>query len=138
RWAARRSRACRGRRRSDRRGGPGVPRPRHPRLESGSGDRTPRRLKATKHLRNDLPVRGVKGVMKNASNSHADCEAAECFIPTSRRRFLRDTFFTVAGAMVAVGMSNTAALAMPLEFTEAKHAKGQTRSYAVPAADGAQ
>src|SRR3954468_17191134 len=76
--------------------------------------------------------------MTNRPKSHADCEDADCFVPTSRRQFLRDTFLTVAGAMVAVGMSNTAALAMPLEFTEAKRANGQTRGYAIPAVDGAQ
>jgi len=58
-------------------------------------------------------------------------------VPTSRRRFLRDSFLSVAGAMVAVGMSKTAALAMPLEFTEATRSSGNVHSYAVPAADGA-
>ena len=72
------------------------------------------------------------------SNIHDDCEAQDCFLPTSRRRFLRDSFLSVAGALVAVGMSKTAAFAMPLEFTEAKRAKGSMRSYAVPSGDGAQ
>ena len=72
------------------------------------------------------------------SNIHGDCEAQDCFLPTSRRRFLRDSFLSVAGALVAVGMSKTAAFAMPLEFTDAKRAKGSMRSYAVPNGDGAQ
>src|SRR5437868_68922 len=76
--------------------------------------------------------------MTNAANPQPNCDDADCFVPRSRRKFLRDTFLTVAGAMVAVGMSSTAALAMPLELTEATRAKGQTRSYAIPAADGAQ
>jgi len=67
-----------------------------------------------------------------------DCDQTDCFLPTSRRRFLRDSFLAVAGAMVAVGMTNTAALAMPLEFTSATGAKGAMRNYAVPAGDGAQ
>jgi nitrite reductase/ring-hydroxylating ferredoxin subunit len=73
-----------------------------------------------------------------ASNIHGDCEGQDCFLPTSRRRFLRDTFLSVAGALVAVGMSKTAAFAMPLEFSEAKRAHGSVRSYAVPNGDGAQ
>ncbi len=76
--------------------------------------------------------------MTYRSKSHAECADADCLVPTSRRQFLRDTFLTVAGAMVAVGMSDTAALAMPLDFTEARRSNGQTRSYAIPAVDGAQ
>jgi nitrite reductase/ring-hydroxylating ferredoxin subunit len=76
--------------------------------------------------------------MSNEHKLHDDCEQQDCFIPTSRRRFLRDSFLSVAGAMVAVGMSSTAASAMALDFTEAKSAHGATRSYSVPAADGAQ
>src|SRR5438105_3436365 len=72
------------------------------------------------------------------SNIHGDCEQQDCFLPTSRRRFLRDSFLSVAGALVAVGMSKTAAFAMPLEFTESKRAEASTRSYAVPGGDGAQ
>jgi nitrite reductase/ring-hydroxylating ferredoxin subunit len=66
-----------------------------------------------------------------------DCASHDCFVPTSRRRFLRDTFLTVAGALVASGMSSTAAMAMPLEFTSPRDAKGSSRAYAIPAADGA-
>jgi Rieske Fe-S protein len=72
------------------------------------------------------------------SNIHDECEQQDCFLPTSRRRFLRDSFLSVAGALVAVGMSRNTAFAMPLEFTEAKRANGSTRSYAVPGGDGAQ
>lgn len=74
--------------------------------------------------------------MSDESKSHADCDQQDCFLPSSRRRFLRDSFLSVAGALVAVGMSKTAAFAMPLEFTEAKRS-GNTRSYALPATDGA-
>ena len=72
------------------------------------------------------------------SNIHAECEAQDCFLPTSRRRFLRDSFLSVAGALVAVGMSKTDAFAMPLSFTEATHRSGSTRSYSIPTVDGAQ
>lgn len=66
------------------------------------------------------------------------CDGQDCFLPTSRRRFLRDSFLSVAGALVAVGVSRSNALAMPLELTEAIRSSGTTRSYTVPAADGAQ
>jgi Rieske Fe-S protein len=72
------------------------------------------------------------------SKIHDDCDQQDCFLPTNRRRFLRDSFLSVAGALVAVGMSKTAAFAMPLEFTNATRARGNTRSYAVPGGDGAQ
>jgi len=65
-----------------------------------------------------------------------DC--AGCDLPESRRRFLRDAFVSVAGALVAVGMSRASALAMPLEFTEGTRHANQTVSYPIPAADGAQ
>ena len=76
--------------------------------------------------------------MSDESSIHGACEQQDCFVSSSRRRFLRDSFLSVAGALVAVGMSKTAALAMPLEFTKATHAHGNTRAYAVPSADGAQ
>jgi nitrite reductase/ring-hydroxylating ferredoxin subunit len=81
---------------------------------------------------NDMPHEVID------ANTHADCDQQDCFLPTNRRRFLRDSFLSVAGALVAVGMSRTAAFAMPLEFTDATRAKGSTRSYAVPDGDGAQ
>jgi len=71
------------------------------------------------------------------SNNHADCDAQDCFLPTSRRRFLRDSFLSVAGALVAVGMPKAAAFAMPLEFTDATGSRGNTRAYPLPALDGA-
>jgi Rieske Fe-S protein len=66
------------------------------------------------------------------------CEGQDCFLPTSRRHFLRDSFLSVAGALVAVGVTRANALAMPLELTESLRANGSTRSYALPLADGAQ
>src|SRR5262249_24567573 len=68
---------------------------------------------------------------------HDDCAQQECFLPTSRRRFLRDSFTAVAGALVAVGMPKAAAFAMPLEFTEPTRSTGNMHSYTVPAVDGA-
>jgi len=71
------------------------------------------------------------------SNTHDECEQEECFLPSSRRRFLRDTFLGVAGALVGVGMTKTAAFAMPLEFITSTSATGTTRHYTLPTADGA-
>jgi nitrite reductase/ring-hydroxylating ferredoxin subunit len=64
-----------------------------------------------------------------------DC--AGCELPASRRRFLRDAFLSMAGALVAVGASRSSAFAMPLAFIEGRRRK-QTVSYAIPSADGAQ
>jgi nitrite reductase/ring-hydroxylating ferredoxin subunit len=75
--------------------------------------------------------------MSDHSNIHDECERQECFLPTSRRRFLRDSFLTVAGALVAVGMPKTAAFALPLELTEPLRSAGNAHTYAIPAADGA-
>lgn len=75
--------------------------------------------------------------MTDHSNITAACEEQDCFVPTSRRRFLRDSFLTVAGALVAVGMPKATAFALPLEFTEPKKSAGNMHSYAIPAADGA-
>jgi nitrite reductase/ring-hydroxylating ferredoxin subunit len=69
---------------------------------------------------------------------HDDCEQYACFVPTNRRRFLRDTFLSAAGALIAIGMNKTAAFAMPLEFTEPRSSNGSMHSYTIPAADGAQ
>jgi len=77
-------------------------------------------------------------MMSKNTDIHDECEQFDCAIPNSRRQFLRDSFLSVAGAMMAVGMAKNAALAMPLEFTGAKRSSGSTRSYAVPAVDGAQ
>ena len=63
---------------------------------------------------------------------------AGCDLSTSRRRFLRDSFLSMAGALVAVGASRATALAMPLDFIEGTRRGSQTVSYPIPAADGAQ
>lgn len=76
--------------------------------------------------------------MSDESMIHDDCEKFDCAVSTDRRRFLRDSFLSMAGALIAVGMSKQAAFAMPLDFTEARSRSGSKRSYSVPAADGAQ
>jgi Rieske Fe-S protein len=76
--------------------------------------------------------------MPNEPDIHAQCDAADCVVSPDRRQFLRDAFLSVAGALVAVGMSKTGALAMPIELTSAVRARGALRTYAIPTADGAQ
>ncbi|HET7374824.1 MAG TPA: Rieske (2Fe-2S) protein [Gemmatimonadaceae bacterium] len=76
--------------------------------------------------------------MSDEPKAHSECEQHDCIVPTDRRRFLRDSFVSMAGALIAVGMSRSTALAMPLEFTEARSRSGALRSYGVPPADGAQ
>lgn len=76
--------------------------------------------------------------MSEKSKIHAECEQYDCAVSTDRRRFLRDSFVSMAGALIAVGVSRQAAFAMPLEFIEARTRSGSMRSYGVPAADGAQ
>jgi nitrite reductase/ring-hydroxylating ferredoxin subunit len=76
---------------------------------------------------------------ESQTDLHESCDATpDCFVAKSRRDFLRDSFLSVAGAMIAVGASRSTAFAMPLEFTEARARAGGRRSYGVPAADGAQ
>ena len=76
------------------------------------------------------------GAARETDSEAAGCTG--CELPSSRRRFLRDTFLSMAGALVAVGVSRTTAFAMPLEFTEGTRDSNHAVSYAIPAADGAQ
>ncbi len=78
--------------------------------------------------------------MSQSSEITRACDAHDCQISPNRRRFLRDSFTAVAGAMVALGMTKKAALAMPLEFATATTSRkvGSLRSYSIPMGDGAQ
>src|SRR6266567_4541717 len=77
--------------------------------------------------------------MSDEPLNHGSCDDdVDCFLPTSRRRFLRDSFLSMAGALIAVGVSRSTALAMPLDFVAARARSGSRRSYALPAMDGAQ
>jgi nitrite reductase/ring-hydroxylating ferredoxin subunit len=66
------------------------------------------------------------------------CDRADCIVSPERRRFLRDSVLSVAGALIAVGMSKSAAFAMPLELTQAMRSVRSMHTYPIPAADGAQ
>ena len=76
--------------------------------------------------------------MSNEPAAREDCQQHDCFIPSDRRRFLRDSFLSVAGALIAVGMRKADAFAMPMAFTEAKHSTDALHSYSIPVGDGAQ
>lgn len=72
-----------------------------------------------------------------SSNKRAACDDAACFIPSDRRRFIRDSMFTVLGALVAAGCSRTTALGMPVGFASGVRAASGPLQFAIPAADGA-
>ena len=76
--------------------------------------------------------------MSDLSNTHAT--AMSVLFPVGRRLFLRDAFLAgAAGALVAVGMTESVAMAMPLAFVEpTTRQSSHVVSYTVPAADGAQ
>jgi len=66
---------------------------------------------------------------------HATCDGCEL---VDRRRFLAQAGATVAGAMVALGMSADRAAAIPLTFvTGVRSPNGNELSLPMPAADGA-
>jgi nitrite reductase/ring-hydroxylating ferredoxin subunit len=75
--------------------------------------------------------------MSHEAKHREDCPG-DCSLPADRRRFLRQSFVAVATALIAVGVPGSAALAMPLEFIEGDRRGGDSPSYAIPSADGAQ
>jgi nitrite reductase/ring-hydroxylating ferredoxin subunit len=76
--------------------------------------------------------------MKTTETKVSDQCTGDCSVPASRRQFLRESFATMATALVAVGMPRSSAMAMALEFTEGKRVGNEIISYPIPAADGAQ
>ena len=60
-----------------------------------------------------------------------------CALADGRRAFLRDALAAVAG-FAGLGLAPRAALALPVGWLEALTARGQERSYPLPAADGVQ
>jgi len=59
-------------------------------------------------------------------------------VAPDRRAFLRHTAAAVAAALLALGARDAEALGRPLAFTRARAARGQARTYAIPAQDGAE
>ena len=57
---------------------------------------------------------------------------------TDRREFLRDALVVVTATLAALGLSGAEVDAMPLRTAVPLAARGATRRYALPAADGAE
>jgi len=76
--------------------------------------------------------------MSGDSSLHDECDAADCVVSTDRRRFLRESAFRAAAALMAVGVSRRTAFAMPLELAAPIGRSGTTVAYSIPAADGAK
>ena len=74
--------------------------------------------------------------MSNDDATHDDC--SYCPLPASRRAFLRDSLLAVAGALIAVGATDSAAMAAPLRMIAGRRRADQTVKYPIPAADGVQ
>jgi nitrite reductase/ring-hydroxylating ferredoxin subunit len=75
--------------------------------------------------------------MSHKSDQAGDCTGA-CSLPAGRRQFLRQSFVAAAAALVAVGMPGSTAFALPLDFIEGDRRAGETVTYPIPSADGAQ
>jgi nitrite reductase/ring-hydroxylating ferredoxin subunit len=76
--------------------------------------------------------------MSDESNLQEQCAQTACFLPASRREFLRQTMLTVTGALMAAGCSRAAALGTPVGFANGRLAGDNTLTFAIPTADGAQ
>src|SRR5512146_2225105 len=67
-----------------------------------------------------------------------DCTDCPIAAATGRRRFLRDSAVSLAGALIALGATRRAAFALPLDIVRATSRRDHTVTYPVPATDGAQ
>lgn len=65
-----------------------------------------------------------------------DCSG--CSIGASRRSFLRDSLLAVAGALLAVGVTDSVAAAATFDTITGLRRRDQTVKYPIPVADGAQ
>src|SRR6185312_15617579 len=54
--------------------------------------------------------------MSDESDLQQQCEQADCFLPASRRQFLKQTMLSVAGALMAAGCSRATAVGLPVGF----------------------
>lgn len=73
----------------------------------------------------------------DAGRGDATCDGG-CGLAPDRRAFLRDAALAVAAALVALGGDPRDALARPLVFVSSLRDTAETKSYAIPAEDGAQ
>jgi nitrite reductase/ring-hydroxylating ferredoxin subunit len=65
-----------------------------------------------------------------------DCSG--CPLPPTRRAFLRDSLLAVAGALLAVGATDTEAMAASLRAIAGRRRADKTVKYPIPAVDGVQ
>ncbi len=76
-------------------------------------------------------------------DSESDAVAVEgvacdgCPVSHTRRDFLRDGAVAALGIFAALGMGSTAAAAMPVRMARLIRTVGATKTYAIPAQDGA-
>lgn len=78
---------------------------------------------------------GPNGTPPNDDRHDAEC-STDCPLAT-RRQFLRDAAIAVAGIAASMGIARSAR-ALPISFTSSVGGSRALRSYAIPAADGAQ
>jgi nitrite reductase/ring-hydroxylating ferredoxin subunit len=71
-----------------------------------------------------------------SSHDCAGCEAGDAF-GAERRAFLRHAAAAAGAALAALGAAPAEALAAPLAFVSPVARRGETRTYPIPAADGA-
>ncbi len=70
-----------------------------------------------------------------AAEGH-DCEA--CALAHTRRDFLRDGAIAALGIFASLGIGSRAAAALPVSAARLIRSTRETKTYAIPAADGAQ
>lgn len=64
-------------------------------------------------------------------------DEAQCFCASDRRQFFRDASVLIAGALVAIGIPQDQAQALPLDWVEPLATDQQEATYAIPTGDGA-
>ena len=69
---------------------------------------------------------------------NSDTSACSGCTRLPRREFLRDAALLAAGALVALGVSPSDAVAMPMEYVTALGSSREDKTYAIPAKDGTQ
>jgi Rieske Fe-S protein len=74
--------------------------------------------------------------MNDVTIEASGCEG--CSLLSTRRAFLRRSLFAATAALISLGASPSAALAMMMDSIEGRRGGDQTVKYPVPAADGVQ
>jgi nitrite reductase/ring-hydroxylating ferredoxin subunit len=76
----------------------------------------------------------------NDAPSHDEMPDAcrSCVDAVDRRRFLRDSLAATAAALLTLGLTGSAAAALPLRAITPLASRGKSKSYPIPAQDGAE